>query len=903
MASKRILVAGRPSALSRELSASGHVVDHAALGQRSWSALPSGAWDACVLDADRLCQEGYELVRLARERLPSLALLVGADDAQDGRLAALMSGADDWLTAGIKARPAADILALAVAARRERARSRTMSPVCRVVVLDWDQLEAPLVRGALDQNHFSVTRVNDGRGALEAVRQRQTHVLITPPAASLEGVGVVEAALRFDPRLRIVVASEHLDLEGTAAAIGHGALDYLLRPVGPTQALGAVTQAWAAYANTLPSGESRERPLEVLLLESHPVQAHLIEEMLCQESRFATTTVTDLGQARRSLSERNFDAILYRPDSNRSETMRFLHELRSIGPHPAIILIAKSLGSDLHDQALRMGAQDIISGQRLGREALGARVRNAVARNQYRLAHERFVRDLQTREASQREVVRRSVDGMLIIDASGYVVFSNPAADRMFARSGCPLLGNPCPYPLGAGGHREIQIQEGATPWVADITEVPIDWNGAPARLVSLRDVTERRQAQELRDRLTHTERLAAIGQLAAGVTHEINNPAAYVVANLTSMQDLVAELGLELGPEGAGQGKLRELGDMLRENLDGMARIRSIAGDLRTFARIGSNEVSMVDLNDCVVSACKIAKSEIRQRAHLVQELGDVPRIPGSPGKLAQVVLNLLINAAQAIPEGNVESHRITVRSGARGDEVWLQVEDTGRGIPAEIRDKIFDPFFTTKPRAQGTGLGLALCADIVGQHLGTIVALAGPLGGTCFEVHFPRNTELTPTCPPPALPSRIVPRPRHRRPLRLLLIDDEPLVLRSLRRMLREHHVDVAQNGREALLRLQQDQDYDLIFCDLMMPDMDGTILYAELERNVPSVLGRMVFCSGGAFTTRTKQFVEQSTRPFIEKPMTREAFERVVADCYDRNRLEPAGDSALATACASR
>jgi signal transduction histidine kinase/CheY-like chemotaxis protein len=904
MASKRVLVIGRPSALSRELVASGHVLDHSVLGHRSWSVLPSGAWDACVLDADQLCSEGYERVRLARERLPSLALLVAAEDATLGIEAALVSGADDWLTTNSLARPAAEVLARAVAARRERARSRTLSPVCRVVLLDWDQLESPLVRGALDQNHFSVVRVNDARGALEAVRQRQTHVLVTPPAACLEGVGVVEAALRFDPRLRIVVASDHLDLEGTASAIGRGALDYLLRPVGPAQALGAVTQAWAAYANTLPSGESRERLIEVLLLESHPVQAHLVEEMLSQESRFATTTVKDLGQARRCLSERNFDAILYRPGSGRGETIRFLHELRSIGPHPAIILIAKSLDSELHDQALRMGAQDIISGQRLGREALGARVRNAVARNQYRLAHERFVRDLQTREASQREVVRRSVDGMLIIDASGCVVFANPAADRMFARPSMPLLGQPCPYPLGAGGHREIQIR-GELPWVADITEVPIDWNGAPARLVSLRDVTERRQAQELRDRLTHTERLAAIGQLAAGVTHEINNPAAYVVANLTSMLDLVSELGRELDPAAVAQGKLRELGDMLRENLDGMARIRSITSDLRTFARIGSNEVSLVDLNDCVMSACKIAKSEIRQRAHLVQELGDVPRIPGSPGKLAQVMLNLLINAAQAIPEGNVDSNRITVRSGTRGDEVWLQVEDTGRGIPADIHDQIFDPFFTTKPRSQGTGLGLALCADIVGQHLGNIRALPGPHGGTCFEVRFPRDTKLMPSSLPPALPSRIVPRaePRHPRQLRLLLIDDEPLVLRSLRRMLGAHHVDIAQSGREALSLLEKVQNYDLIFCDLMMPDMDGTILYAELERHVPCVLDRIVFCSGGAFTARTKQFVENSTRPFIEKPMTRETFERVVADWYQPRRADPAQDSELGAALASR
>jgi signal transduction histidine kinase/FixJ family two-component response regulator len=900
MANKRVLVVGRPGALSRELMDGGHSVDHAPPGHRSRTALMSGAWDACVLEADRLCKEGYELVQQAREIQPSLALLVTAEDRQAGIDAALASGADDWLTADTPARPASDVLSRAVAARRERARSRTVSPTCCVILIDWDQLEAPLVRGALDQHHFSVTRVSDGRAALEALRGRQAHVLITPPSASIGAVGIVEAALRYDPRLRVVVASDHRDLEGTAAAIGRGAQDYLLCPVGPAQAVGAVTDAWAAHARTAPSGESRERLLEVLLLEPHPVQAHLVEEMLSQDGRFATTTVQELGQARRCLSERTFDAVLYRPNGTREEAIRFLHDLRSSGPHLAIILIAKRLTADLQDQALRMGAQDIISGQRLGREALGARVRNAVARNHYRLAHERFVRDLQTREASQREVVRRSMDGLLIVNAAETVVFSNPAADRLFERFGTPLLGQRFPYPPSQSGHREIELREGSSHWAAEMTEVPIDWNGAHARLISLRDITERRLAQQLRDRLAHTERLAAIGQLAAGVTHEINNPAAYVVANLTSMLDVIADLKRELAARPESR-KLRELEDMLRENLDGMARIRSIAGDLRTFARIGSNEISMVDLNDCVASACKIAKSEIRQRAHLVQELAHLPRIPGCPGKLAQVVLNLLINAAQAIPEGEAEAHRITVRSGASDEGVWLEVEDTGRGIPTEVKDQIFDPFFTTKPRSLGTGLGLALCADIVGQHQGTIRATPMAHGGTCFSVHFPRDTELTPTLAPPALPSRVVARPHASRRLRLLLIDDEPLVLRSLRRMLGEHHVDIAHSGIEALTMLKQDRNYDLIFCDLMMPDMDGTILYAELERGMPDVLDRVVFCSGGAFTTRTKAFVDRSTRPFVEKPMTRETFERVVADWCGQRRHEPG--SSLASAYGSR
>jgi signal transduction histidine kinase/DNA-binding NtrC family response regulator len=893
MASHRILVVGTQSPLSRELLAHGHIVHHAPMNRSLWTALASGVWDACVFEEERLCAEVYDLIQHARESQPNLALLVAAEDDATAFDATLVSGADDWLKAKSSQRPAVRVLTQAVAFRRSRARSRSASPQCHVVMLNWDQLETPAVRAALVRHGLSVTQVGDARAALRELRLGAADVLISPPSVSVNGTGIVPAALRYDPRLRIVVASDVADLEGTAAAMGEGAQDYLLRPVGREQAVGAVTSAWAAHANTSPSGEPRAPLLQVLLLEPEPLQAQLVDEMLAQEGRFVTNTVKDLAQARRRLRERNFDAILYRPAGGRSEAIRFLHELRCIDQQPAIILLAQRPNPSFHEQALRMGAQDIISRERLGREALGARVRHAVRRNQYRLAHERFVRDLQIREASQQEVVRRSGDGILIVDGQGSVVFTNPAAERLFSRPERPLIGQNFPYESSPEGPREIQIRDGDNPCIAEMTEVAIDWNGAPARLVSLRDVTERRQALELRDRLAHTERLAAIGQLAAGVTHEINNPATYVVANLTTMLDLITALELDPTARDDTRAKLSELSDMVKENLDGMSRIRSITNDLRTFARIDSQEVTLVDLNECVVSACKIAFSEIRQRAHLIQALSEVSPIPGSRGKLAQVVTNLLVNAAQAIPEGNVEAHRVTVRTGQSGGEVWLQVEDTGRGIAPQIRAKIFDPFFTTKARSQGTGLGLALCADIVRQHQGTISARSNLDGGTCFEVRLPLDTQLKAT-PPVVSPSQVVPRVRKSRRLRVLLIDDEPLVLRSLRRMLSEHHVDTAQSGSEALQQLQRvGQDYDLIFCDLMMPEMDGTVVHAEIERRMPALLERLVFCSGGAFTARTKQFLEQTQRPLVEKPLTRESFERVVSEQLGERRLKVAGD----------
>jgi nitrogen-specific signal transduction histidine kinase len=421
-----------------------------------------------------------------------------------------------------------------------------------------------------------------------------------------------------------------------------------------------------------------------------------------------------------------------------------------------------------------------------------------------------------------------------------------------------------------------------------------IEWNGVPARLVSLRDVTERQQARELRDRLAHIDRLAAIGQLAAGVTHEINNPATYVMANLTAMNDTLAALAQDLADRPELSARVEELCDMVQENIGGMGRIRSITRDLRTFARIDSNEVTLVDLNECVNAACKIAMSEIRPRAQLIQELGDLPPVPGSQGKLAQVITNLLVNAAQAIPEGQPDAHSIKVRTGATEGAVWCQVQDSGRGIAADVRAKIFDPFFTTKPIGQGMGMGLALCADIVRQHQGTIRALDNPAGGALFELRLPLESHLKPSAgrsgnaAPPSSASQVRARVVTGHPLRLLLIDDEPLVLRSLKRMLARHQVDVAAGGAEALAKLAANSDYDLIFCDLMMPGVDGAAVHAAMVERFPQLVERLVFCSGGAFTPRTKSFLEQSTQPLVEKPMTPESFSDIAQRVLSPSRL---------------
>ncbi len=880
MKGHRILVVGQARRFATQLRSFGHVVHEADHNSRVQAGLPSATWAACILDAEQLADGGLDLVRHARETQPNLAVLVGGHESAQARELTVLAGADEFLDVMTQDRLAARRVALAIAQRQIKARSHLTTPKCNVLVLDWDQVEAPAIRIALVKAGVTVTHAADPWAALQKLRSTQVDVLLTAPGARVDGASVVDTALRYDPRLRIVVTSDMPDLEDAAGAVSAGACDYLLRPVGPEQAIGAVKRAWSEYGNTQPTGESKPRLLRVLVVEPRPTYARLLEQMLGQDQRLWCVTVVDVEQAMLRLQERAFDALLFSPDPHRSDSLVVMRRIRHQDPRPAIVVLQDSPDAAFAERALRLGAQDVILKRMLGRQALADRVRRAVMRNRHHLQHDRFVRDLQTREASQQEVVRRSVDGLMIVDARGFIVFANPAAEKMFGAAATDLLGTQFPFDLTSDRPTEIELRSGSDPCAAEISRVEIDWNGAPAQLIALRDVTERQQAQALRDRLAHTERLAAIGQLAAGVTHEINNPAAYVLANLETMQEIVRTLRRGEGPvEGDGAARLGELAQMLRENIEGMDRIRSITRDLRTFARIDRSEVAPVCLDDCVKIGCKLALNEIRHRARLVQELGAPPEVLGSQGKLAQVATNLLVNAAQAIPEGNVDAHRITVKTGCDGGFVWLSVEDTGRGIPDAVRAQMFDPFFTTKTRTQGTGLGLALCADIVRQHSGELQAENLPTGGAKMTMRLPIDTGLVATRKPQTMrPSYITSRKKGA-PRRVLLIDDEPLVLRSLKRLLSNHHVDTAASGRAGLQQLEKTTRYDAVFCDLMMPEMDGAAVYAEIEHRFPSLVNRVVFCSGGAFTSRTKEVVEHSRRPLVEKPLTLEAFEAVL------------------------
>ena len=405
-------------------------------------------------------------------------------------------------------------------------------------------------------------------------------------------------------------------------------------------------------------------------------------------------------------------------------------------------------------------------------------------------------------------------------------------------------------------------------------------------------------QLRSTQEQLILNEKMASLGLLAAGIAHEINNPAAFILANLTTMRGHAEALHQAIvkwsavaplddwspqgapGESGPGQAVVlcAEMAQMVGENLEGVERIRTIVKDLRNFSRIEREDVELVEVNEIVSAACHMAANEIRHRARLSQELGQVPPIAADRGKLTQVIVNLLVNAAHAIGEGAADRNEIRVETRIVDEHVVVSVADTGCGIPDEIRQKIFEPFFTTKPRDQGTGLGLSLCVEMVRRHGGDIQVTSAVGKGSRFDVRLPLRSGLRVKEKRTAASTPVPPVTRRGR---ILLIDDEPLVLRSYERALRgAHDVVVAVGGAEGLARLRRDQAFDLVICDLMMPDVDGVRLFEELKAATPEIAERFVFVTGGAFTARAKEFSRSIANPMLEKPVPIEQLREVVA-----------------------
>ena len=420
---------------------------------------------------------------------------------------------------------------------------------------------------------------------------------------------------------------------------------------------------------------------------------------------------------------------------------------------------------------------------------------------------------------------------------------------------------------------------------------------GSPTATYGIfRDVTEE---MHLRANMAQSDRLASMGMLAAGVAHEINNPLAYILYNLESVSEeiprlsekmrrfriaLESKLGNEELAELLGDEAevftpfmFEDLAERFRDALSGTYRIRDIARGLGTFSRVEHNQLAPVSIQYAIECAAKMAFNEIKYRARLVNDFEPVPTVLASEGRLSQVFLNLLINAAHAIDEGDVEHNEIRVRTWREGDDVCVEVRDTGKGMPPEDLERIFEPFFTTKGVGVGSGLGLAIARNIVTSYDGHIEVKSKVGKGTSFFVRLPikQQEEAAETALADEAPAALEVKGR------ILVIDDEAGIRSAMRRMLRGHEVVEAASGEKGREILERDQAFDLILCDMMMPAVSGMDLHDWLAREHPQLARQVMFITGGAFTPRTSEYLSKVGNLRVEKPFDVANFKKMVSE----------------------
>jgi two-component system, cell cycle sensor histidine kinase and response regulator CckA len=414
----------------------------------------------------------------------------------------------------------------------------------------------------------------------------------------------------------------------------------------------------------------------------------------------------------------------------------------------------------------------------------------------------------------------------------------------------------------------------------------PVDYDTLIATIDRLLVESEHR---ELQARLAQTDRLTSLGTLAVGVAHEINNPLAYVLLNLGYVvEELPKLLGHSTRDEdGASRGgssfdpREKEVILALEHAREGAERIRNTVRSLQTFSRPENETRAPLQLAHLLDATLPMVANEIRHRAHLVKDYGPVPDVVANEARLGQVFLNLLLNAVQALPEDHAETNEIQlVLRSPQPDRVLVEVRDNGIGIPQQVRGRIFEPFFTTKPVGIGTGLGLTICHGIVTSLGGTLTFDSEVGKGSTFRVELPAAVKTMGATAVARVSGEPPVQPKPATRGRILVVDDEPIVCFSLERLLStEGEVVALTSARQALAAIEAGERFDVILCDLMMPEMDAPMLHEELRRIAPAQAERMVFITGGAFTVRAREFLESVPNVRLGKPFEVDALIELV------------------------
>jgi two-component system, cell cycle sensor histidine kinase and response regulator CckA len=637
-------------------------------------------------------------------------------------------------------------------------------------------------------------------------------------------------------------------------------------------------------------------PLSVLILEDNESDAALLLDALRRGGFETDHELADtVAGMREALGRRAWDIIVSDYSMPGFNALTALGILKESGQDIPFVVISGTIGEESAVEALKMGAHDFLVKGRLVRLV-------HVVERELREARERAARRqaegaLRDSERRYRRIIETTNEGVWIVDAESKTTFVNRRMASMLGTEPQSLIGTSIfefvrdeatvkalrQRESHAAGQSETRLErkDGNTTWALLDTTAIIDGSGNyEGALVMAMDVSSRKRLEE---QLRQAQKMEAVGSLAGGIAHDFNN----LLTVILSGTSLVLE-GLKPGdPIIAELEEVRKAGE----------RAGALTRQLLAFSRQQLLEPRILDVNQIVLGLEKMLRRLMGEDIELSLLLSHMlGKIRADPGQMEQIIMNLVVNARDAMPQGG----KITIESGnceltaaytalhlgvTPGDYVMLAITDTGIGMNADTRGRIFDPFFTTKEKGRGTGLGLSTVFGIVQQSGGHIWVYSEPGKGTTFKVYFPRKdgvVETAPTLPPSPLTLRGVET--------ILLVEDEEQVRAISRTILRRYGYNVleAQNGGEAFLICERyTAKIHLLVSDVVMPRMSGRQLAERLAPMRPDM--RVLYVSGYTENSVVHHGVLDAGIAFLQKPITPDALLRKVREVLDW-RAEP-------------
>lgn len=476
--------------------------------------------------------------------------------------------------------------------------------------------------------------------------------------------------------------------------------------------------------------------IKILFIEDDEGDAVLTREMLLDHDShiFLVEHVSSISEGLALLINYSFDVVLMDLGLPESQGLESLYRIHAAAGNIPVVILSGVDDEHLALQAIRQGAHDYLVKGKINSASVSRVI-------QYVNERAKIETTLKQSEERFRTLALKSVDAILVADLEGIILYANPSAETMLGVETEKFIGTPFGITASLDQVSEVDINRGLNcGGIAEIRSTEITWSGTPARLITMRDITERKHLEEelkntlhylkeSQEQLIQTEKLGALGILTAGIAHEINNP----------MMGILNFIQYSLNKTNSGCQIYSVLKDAERETM----RCIGIIENLLTFSRTGLNDDNPFEEIDVAVvfdRVLRLLSYRInKEEVHIINKIPDDMNILTRSDKLQQVILNLLVNALDAI--NTADKKQIIISAIRSGEYLKASITDTGSGIPEEIMPRIFDPFFTTKPVGKGTGLGLSVCRNIINEIGGSISCESRPGEKTEFSIFLPEN------------------------------------------------------------------------------------------------------------------------------------------------------------------